>query len=282
MRALLAAPQASAEYAYACNLAVTIWQKRFKQEMPEWKPCDDLIGVLTQIDNMVADLVVPQDVRNAALEEAATAVEDHRREGRGWVPGSFWDSVSREAGARIRALKQPQADNDGGHQEAENRPETRADIGSRGGQLDVEAVVLPPLPEALALQRGQLGHTDQTMDCFARAAVLADRQQRATLSSDLVGGEATDADIRAIFMAHGFTVKEGQTDLKPYVYAAARALLSRYATPQASAMPPLNDAMRAVIDNERDVYASPDALYAALCDAAGAPRASVADEGEKL
>jgi hypothetical protein len=31
--------------------------------------------------------------------------------------------------------------------------------------------------------------------------------------------------IREIFIANGFTVKEGQTDLKPYVYAAARALL---------------------------------------------------------
>ncbi|WP_313378106.1 hypothetical protein [Achromobacter insolitus] len=42
-----------------------------------------------------------------------------------------------------------------------------------------EEVVLPPLPEALALQPGQLGHTDQTLDYFARAAILADRQHRA-------------------------------------------------------------------------------------------------------
>jgi polysaccharide deacetylase 2 family uncharacterized protein YibQ len=31
--------------------------------------------------------------------------------------------------------------------------------------------------------------------------------------------------IREIFMANGFTIKEGQTDLKDYVYAAAHALL---------------------------------------------------------
>lgn len=31
--------------------------------------------------------------------------------------------------------------------------------------------------------------------------------------------------IRRVFMAHGFTIKEGQTDLKPYVYEAAEALL---------------------------------------------------------
>ena len=37
---------------------------------------------------------------------------------------------------------------------------------------------------------------------------------------------ALDRDrIREIFMAHGFTVKEGQTDLKQYVYDAADALL---------------------------------------------------------
>jgi hypothetical protein len=34
------------------------------------------------------------------------------------------------------------------------------------------------------------------------------------------------AKIREIFMAHGFTVKEGQTDLKEYVYEAAEALLT--------------------------------------------------------
>lgn len=50
---------------------------------------------------------------SAALEKAAAALEDHRRDGREWVPGSLWDTLSREAAARIRALKQPQADKDG-------------------------------------------------------------------------------------------------------------------------------------------------------------------------
>ncbi|WP_233854022.1 hypothetical protein [Paraburkholderia sp. HD33-4] len=36
----------------------------------------------------------------------------------------------------------------------------------------------------------------------------------------------TKDQIRAIFMAHGFTIKDGQTDLKDYVYEAAEALLS--------------------------------------------------------
>ena len=35
----------------------------------------------------------------------------------------------------------------------------------------------------------------------------------------------TDDQIRRIFMEHGFTIKAGCDDLKPYVYAAARALI---------------------------------------------------------
>src|SRR5690606_28563104 len=44
------------------------------------------------------------------------------------------------------------------------------------------------------------------------------------------------------------------------------------------AMPPLTDAMRAVLRNEKDLYGSEDELYAALCVAAGfaAPAAAPA------
>lgn len=37
--------------------------------------------------------------------------------------------------------------------------------------------------------------------------------------------------IRAVFLRNGFTVKEGQADLKPYVYAAAEELLRLNAAP---------------------------------------------------
>lgn len=46
--------------------------------------------------------------------------------------------------------------------------------------------------------------------------------------------------IREVFMAHGFTIKEGQTDLKQYVYDAAHALLELVAAPQ-PAPAPLSD-----------------------------------------
>ena len=63
------------------------------------------------------------------------------------------------------------------------------------------------------------------------AVVIAHRDteaahQQATPHADSQPAPVLDrARIREIFMAHGFTVKEGQTDLKQYVYDAADALL---------------------------------------------------------
>lgn len=56
---------------------------------------------------------------------------------------------------------------------------------------------------------------------------------RASLSAN--AGEPTKAQIREVFMAHGFSVKEGQADLKQYVYDAAYALLTLAAPPTAQA-----------------------------------------------
>jgi hypothetical protein len=54
-----------------------------------------------------------------------------------------------------------------------------------------------------------------------------------TTTAQIAGEDMTKDQIRDIFMAHGFTIKEGQTDLKPYVYDAARALLaSKPAVPE--------------------------------------------------
>ena len=43
-------------YGYASRLAIHIWQKHYKEVSPQWKPLDDLMGVLTQIDNMTSGL----------------------------------------------------------------------------------------------------------------------------------------------------------------------------------------------------------------------------------
>lgn len=60
-------------------------------------------------------------------------------------------------------------------------------------------------------------------------ACWASWRSRAALASAPVADMRSllsDSDIREIFLAHGFTIKNGQTDLKPYVYEAARALIS--------------------------------------------------------
>lgn len=44
----------------------------------------------------------------------------------------------------------------------------------------------------------------------------------------------TNDDIREVFLAAGFTVKEGQADLKPYVFQAARMLLALKASRDAA------------------------------------------------
>lgn len=49
---------------------------------------------------------------------------------------------------------------------------------------------------------------------------LHEMADAALLDSKPMGQE----EMRAIFFANGFTVKEGQTDLKDYVYAAGRAI----------------------------------------------------------
>lgn len=48
-------PQAK-EYEYAKHLAVTMHEMFYRGESTSWEPCDDLTGVLTQIDNMVSGL----------------------------------------------------------------------------------------------------------------------------------------------------------------------------------------------------------------------------------
>lgn len=44
-----------AAYRYACELANALRRKHFP-EVPNWKPLDDVFGVLTQIDNMTTGL----------------------------------------------------------------------------------------------------------------------------------------------------------------------------------------------------------------------------------
>ena len=61
--------------------------------------------------------------------------------------------------------------------------------------------------------------------------VRADATTKQAAPKAVPGESLTRDQIREVFMAHGFTIKEGQTDLKQYVYDAACALLSEAPQP---------------------------------------------------
>ena len=56
-RAALKDKPMTRELGYATRLAEALWEKHCKTEAPDWKPLPDLLGVLTQIDNMTTGLV---------------------------------------------------------------------------------------------------------------------------------------------------------------------------------------------------------------------------------
>ena len=44
------------EYEYAKQIAVYLWGTYYKEEAPGWEPLSSLMGLLSQIDNMIAGL----------------------------------------------------------------------------------------------------------------------------------------------------------------------------------------------------------------------------------
>jgi hypothetical protein len=81
-----AAPQGEADaYGYASRLAVAIWEKHYKDAAPQWKPLDDLIGVLTQIDNMSNGLSLASPPAPSA--EPVAIVQHRKRLCSDWYDG---------------------------------------------------------------------------------------------------------------------------------------------------------------------------------------------------
>lgn len=118
-------------------------------------------------------------------------------------------------------------------------------------------IKLPPLPYP---QMPGNDYTAGDMRAYAEQAV------REALASAFDARGVKNGDIRSIFLTHGFTVKEGQTDLKPYVYAAAHALrnavLEEAAQTAYKALFPTNDRSDWT---EFAESASFNAKYAAQC-----------------
>lgn len=78
---------------YAQDLARSIWEKHWKDRSPDFKPFDDLQGVLSQIDNMTAGMVranlgkdVTAELLLAINRQGKAVVEMHKRFG---PPGDY-------------------------------------------------------------------------------------------------------------------------------------------------------------------------------------------------
>lgn len=81
------------------------------------------------------------------------------------------------------------------------------------------AVLVDPAiqPDALHLAAVDLARQQADEIKRLRAELAALRQEQEPVS---------DEEIREVFLVNGFTIKPGNTDLKPYVFSAARALLA--------------------------------------------------------
>jgi hypothetical protein len=81
IKAALEAKDETYAYGYAKRLAEAIWSKHYKTTAPQWEPFDELIGVLTQIDNMTAGLISPPQRKPLTDEDIQEIVRDASRAG---------------------------------------------------------------------------------------------------------------------------------------------------------------------------------------------------------
>ncbi|WP_368655445.1 hypothetical protein ABRY94_11980 [Castellaniella ginsengisoli] len=245
--------------------------------LPEWAKMDDLDGMM------------PSDIRVALNEHARAAVEADRRE-RGDVMGY----VSGEPSiAHMRKTDLPVG-----------TPLYAAPPASRTVPSDEEILAFVKKVPALETADAEWLHFAHALldRCVGLPSVDLIRRTRdrlyALASEDADQADQADA---AALVVEADAVLSGQpaasaepvawesktlayqkyiTDAryqnlrpaakrwyKPYRCTSCAAPVAAQAQP---AMPPLTEAMRAVLRNENDVYGDEDALYSALCDAAQA------------
>lgn len=73
------APAVDGAIAYAQRLARGMWRDHYASESPDWEPYDDLMGALSQIDNMLAGLARKPAVQIAAPGDVEAHIESLRR-----------------------------------------------------------------------------------------------------------------------------------------------------------------------------------------------------------
>lgn len=65
-----APPSAPEGVGYAKQLATSLWQRHYREDAPQWEPFDDILGLLSQIDNMVSGLT-----RSALTQQPAAVTQ---------------------------------------------------------------------------------------------------------------------------------------------------------------------------------------------------------------
>jgi hypothetical protein len=106
-------------YHHARRLAEALGKKHFPDN-PDWRPLEDIRGVVDQIDNMTTALVhkdALRSARNEALEDAARVAQkiadetaaDWRQGGKASIYLEGWSVGADDAAIAIRSLKQDQA-----------------------------------------------------------------------------------------------------------------------------------------------------------------------------
>jgi len=99
IKAALEAKDKPDAYGYAKRLAEAIWSKHYKTIAPQWEPFDELIGVLTQIDNMTAGLISPTQRKPMTNDEIVAEYDKFKadKEAKGepvaWVYPEFWQHL---------------------------------------------------------------------------------------------------------------------------------------------------------------------------------------------
>lgn len=97
-------------YQYALHLADTLRERHYPANTG-WRPFGNLLGLLTQIDNMIAGFGPAQAIRDKALEDAALECDRLSSEQRMYLfsdPGMFggqWIRVAGLCATAIRAMK---------------------------------------------------------------------------------------------------------------------------------------------------------------------------------
>lgn len=143
---------------------------------------------------------------------------------------------------------------------------------SRSEELRAELSALKAQEPVFISRKSDMDVAYDACDCPGCAAPVSEAKANGVV---MPGRDA----IREVFIRNGFTIKEGQADLKPYVYAAAEELL-RLAAPVQQVSVPTHEMILAGEDQwEHSGNESPDVASIFLAMLAAAPAAPAADAG---